>query len=57
MKAKAADIQVAGLTPKEVCARVKSLIDSGAMKQGGVGLYDGWVHYDVRGFKARWGGA
>lgn len=57
MEAKAADIQVAGVSPKEVCAKIKALIESGAMKQGGVGLYDGWVHYDVRGSKARWGGA
>jgi len=24
------------------------------MKQGGLGLYDSFVHYDVRGVKARW---
>jgi uncharacterized protein YcbK (DUF882 family) len=57
MEAKAADIQVGGMKPVEVCATIKQLIADGKMKQGGVGLYDGWVHYDVRGFKARWGGA
>lgn len=57
MQAKAADIIVKGMKPKEVCERVKFLISTGKMKQGGVGLYDGWVHYDVRGFQARWGGA
>jgi len=57
MEARAADIQVAGMTPKEVCNAIKLLIGAGRMKQGGVGLYDGWVHYDVRGVKARWGGA
>ena len=57
MEAKAADIQVSGMTPKEVCNAIKLLIGAGRMKQGGVGLYDGWVHYDVRGVKARWGGA
>lgn len=57
MEAKAADIQVGGMTPKEVCNAIKLLIGAGRMKQGGVGLYDGWVHYDVRGVKARWGGA
>jgi uncharacterized protein YcbK (DUF882 family) len=57
MEAKAADIQVSGMTPKEVCNAIKLLIGAGRMKQGGVGLYDGWVHYDVRGTKARWGGA
>ena len=24
------------------------------MKEGGVGLYNGFVHYDIRGTKARW---
>lgn len=57
LEAKAADIQVAGMTPKEVCNAVKLLIGAGKIKQGGVGLYDGWVHYDVRGTRARWGGA
>jgi uncharacterized protein YcbK (DUF882 family) len=57
MEAKAADIQVSGMTPKELCNAIKLLIGAGRMKQGGVGLYDGWVHYDVRGVKARWGGA
>ena len=57
MEAKAADIQVAGMTPVQVCNAIKLLISTGKMKQGGVGLYDGWVHYDVRGSKARWGGA
>ena len=57
MLAKAADIQVQGMAPKQVCALVKQLIADGQMAQGGVGLYDNWVHYDVRGTPARWGGA
>lgn len=57
MEAKAADIIVTGMKPTEVCNTIKLLVSSGKMKQGGVGLYDGWVHYDVRGTKARWGGA
>lgn len=57
MEAKAADIIVSGMAPIEVANAIKLLIGAGKMKQGGVGLYDGWVHYDVRGSKARWGGA
>lgn len=57
MFAKAADIRLSGKTPKEVCGIVKRLVASGAMTQGGIGLYAGWVHYDVRGHAARWGGA
>jgi hypothetical protein len=24
------------------------------MKEGGLGLYNSWVHYDIRGKKIRW---
>lgn len=57
----AADIRVDGFTPRQVCDGVKSLIASGSIMQGGVGLYTSagtnWVHYDTRGTAARWGGA
>ena len=52
--AKAADITVSGLTPKEVHAVIEGLIAQGKVRQGGLGLYDTFVHYDVRGTKARW---
>jgi len=52
--AKAADLAVAGLTPKELHAHIELQITLGKMKQGGLGLYPGFVHYDIRGFKARW---
>lgn len=57
MEAKAADIIVRDMTPVQVANAIKLLIGAGKMKQGGVGLYDGFVHYDVRGMRARWGGA
>ena len=53
---KAADIQVAGLTPVQLRRRVLDLIEAGKMKQGGVGLYPTFLHYDVRGTGARWEG-
>ena len=52
--ARAADIRVDGMTPKEVHEAIESLIDSEEMKQGGLGLYDTFVHYDCRNTKARW---
>lgn len=54
LQAKAADIVVKNKSPRKLHAIIKKLIDEGKMKQGGLGLYPGFVHYDVRGRKARW---
>ncbi|GDY25296.1 hypothetical protein AHAT_11860 [Agarivorans sp. Toyoura001] len=54
VQAKAADIAVSGMAPKEVHAKVLELIASKKMADGGLGLYNTFVHYDVRGYKARW---
>jgi len=51
---KAADITVKGLTPQEVFIVIEDLIDRGLMLQGALGLYDTFVHYDIRKTKARW---
>ena len=56
MSAKAGDIKIKGMTPKEVKEAIEDLISKGEMVQGGVGLYTTFVHYDVRGRKARWKG-
>ena len=56
MTAKAADIKVSGMSPKEVKAAIVHLIKEGKMKSGGVGLYTTFTHYDVRGRNARWYG-
>lgn len=52
--AKAADIVVKGYTPKQVHAKIEELTKAGKMTQGGLGLYNSFVHYDIRGTKARW---
>ncbi|MEO1614742.1 MAG: D-Ala-D-Ala carboxypeptidase family metallohydrolase [Planctomycetota bacterium] len=52
--AKAADIRVSGMSPSQVHSQILSLIGSGEMKQGGLGLYNSFVHYDIRGTAARW---
>tara|TARA_R110000803_G_scaffold9252_1_gene29355 strand:- start:517 stop:921 length:405 start_codon:yes stop_codon:yes gene_type:complete len=51
---KASDLQVKGLKPKKVYDAIEKLISQGKMLQGGLGLYDTFVHYDIRGEEARW---
>jgi uncharacterized protein YcbK (DUF882 family) len=51
---KAADITVKSKIPKQLAAVIEKLIAQGKMRQGGIGVYKGFVHYDVRGRKARW---
>jgi uncharacterized protein YcbK (DUF882 family) len=52
--ARAADIQIKGITPYSTSRIIEDLIHEEFMKQGGLGIYDTFVHYDIRGFKARW---
>ena len=54
VQGKAVDIKIKGLTPKEVALIIEGLIESGKIKQGGVGVYATWVHYDIRNKKIRW---
>jgi uncharacterized protein YcbK (DUF882 family) len=54
LRGTAADIKVKGMTPKEVALVIEGLIESGKMKEGGVGVYSTFTHYDHRGKKARW---
>lgn len=63
MTAEAADVRVAGLSAPQLFDVFESLIASKRIPQGGLGLYPtssrrklGWVHFDVRGTKARWKG-
>jgi uncharacterized protein YcbK (DUF882 family) len=50
----AADIQVAGMKPKEVAEVIELLIKEGKMMEGGIGIYRTWLHYDHRGKRIRW---
>ena len=50
----ASDIVISGMSPNEVARTIETLIASGKMKQGGLGIYPNFVHYDIRGTKARW---
>ena len=51
---KAADIKVKGISTRILAALIEDLINDGDMLQGGLGIYDTFVHYDIRKNKARW---
>ena len=51
---KAADIAAKGVSPKKVAEAIEQLILSGDMLQGGIGIYDTFTHYDIRGKRTRW---
>lgn len=53
LTASAADITTKNRSPKQVKAIIEKLIKEGKMKNGGIGLYMGWVHYD-HGSVRRW---
>ena len=48
----AADIHINGVTPKEIAAYAETLMPS----SGGIGIYQSFVHVDVRRVKSRWNG-
>ena len=47
-----ADIVVSGVQPKEVANYVETLL----VGKGGIGIYAGFTHVDVREVKSRWNG-
>ena len=51
---KAADITCKSKTPKQLAAFIEKLISQGVVKFGGIGVYPGFVHVDIRSGKARW---
>ena len=50
----AVDVMVQGMEPVLVKIIMEGLIRVGVMQEGGIGLYKNFVHYDNRGYKARW---
>lgn len=48
------DFKVSNMTPSQVFTIVDRLINEGKIPQGGLKAYASWVHYDIRGIKARW---
>jgi len=53
-RGKASDLRVAGYSPKEVADEIEKLIREGRMLQGGLGRYENFTHYDIRGRRSRW---
>jgi len=54
LKGNAADIVALGYMPDFVADTIERLIKEGNMPEGGLGRYDNFTHYDIRGTKARW---
>jgi len=54
VKGTAADIVVKDVSPDEVADALEFLINTGMLKEGGVGRYNTFTHYDIRGTRARW---
>lgn len=51
---KASDICVKDIETDDLYLIIESLIEQGEMQEGGLGVYDTFVHYDIRGNRARW---
>ena len=51
---KAADIVVSGMNSTQVFQQLDELQHKGKIHTGGMGLYDTFVHYDIRGYRKRW---
>lgn len=52
--AKAADMQVKGVSPARVYWVIWQLQRDGLIPKGGLACYSTFVHYDIRGYNARW---
>ena len=54
LKGIAADFRVIDMFPSKVVEIIEEMIDKGLIPQGGLKAYSSWIHYDIRGTKARW---
>jgi uncharacterized protein YcbK (DUF882 family) len=50
----AVDFKVQGVEPREVYAAVLHLMQAGEIEKGGIGEYDTFIHYDIRGYITSW---
>ncbi len=53
-KGQASDLASRKHTPLQLHAIIEDLIERNKIPEGGLGLYKSFVHYDIRGSKARW---
>lgn len=51
---RAADFYIFGMSTQQILICIEQLVRAGRMKAGGVGIYDTFVHYDIRSYKSRW---
>lgn len=54
LQAKAADLISPELTPNKLSNLIESLMEGGWIKDGGLGRYNTFTHYDIRDYSARW---
>lgn len=54
LTASAADIACKSKSPKQLAAIIEKLIKDGVLKFGGMGVYPGFVHVDIRDGMVRW---
>lgn len=54
LKGTAADIMIKNFGAKKLAVIFEDLIGKGLIKDGGLGSYTNWVHYDIRKVPARW---
>ena len=54
LTAKAVDFRASGMSAHELYLNVLYLINTKGIPDGGLGYYDNFVHYDIRGSTARW---
>lgn len=50
----AVDISPRRVTTKDLSEAIERLIADGDIPEGGIGIYSTFVHYDHRGYRARW---
>lgn len=51
---KASDVATSTFSPEQIKDAILFLISKGRMKNGGIGIYNTFVHYDIRETPARW---
>jgi uncharacterized protein YcbK (DUF882 family) len=54
LKGKAADVKSKEYDVLELSKIIEGLIKSEKIEQGGIGIYNTFTHYDIRGVRARW---
>ena len=54
LRGMAADLVSKNFSPKELATIILKLKEENIILKGGIGLYDGFVHYDIRGDLVHW---